>query len=167
MNALVTRWIAFGWVLFPLVSFAQTADQLIPTAKRMDYLQGRLAAVRSEMATVQEKIQEENARYVHFQQHDAVFTNGPAASIHKQVVALERQLKLKRDELEREMRKIPGLAKIRKQRKVLYEELGKLRDRELLIRKEIDTEQIRLADPARRRPVAPRGGVATKGEQTE
>ena len=131
-----------------MVAHGQSAADLVPTAKRMQHLQGRLHAVREEMRTLHKRIQEENARFTHYRQHDAVYTNSPAAALYKEIVALEKRLAAKREKLEVETRKMPELAKMRKERKALYDQMRKLRDRELLIRREIRTEQIRLGDSA-------------------
>ena len=145
MKTLLMIWPAIGFIACASVLAGPAeGEQAAPTGK-MAALDGRLATVRGEMAKVRERIQEENQEYFKMQQHDAVYTNSPAAAVYQEIKVLERELAEKRKKLDVELQKIPEIRAITKRRKTLYKQLAGLKDRELLIRREMRTEQRKRA----------------------
>ena len=105
-------------------------------AKKFAELRVRLIATQREIEGAQERVDEVNKKFYRFQ-HDAVYTNAGARRIYEDIHRLEVQLKEKREELNKYLAEIPQMRDVMSERRSVFGLVGKLRDKEMLIRKEI------------------------------
>ncbi|NQT93047.1 MAG: hypothetical protein HQ559_09810 [Lentisphaerae bacterium] len=113
-------------------------------AKKLEELRVKLITTKRELAGVQERVDEVNKKFYRFQ-HDVVYTNAGARRIYEDIHRLEVQLKEKREELNRYLVEIPQMRDVMSERRSVFGLVGKLRDKEMLIRKEIRAARWRMA----------------------
>jgi len=124
---------------------AEDADQeREEAAAKLRELNQELKTTRRQLDEAQKLADRVNKKYYRFQ-HDVVYTNAGARAIYQQIQQLETQLVDKRKELNKYIVEFPQMRDVMSERRSVFELLTRLKDKEFLIRKQIQAAKWRMA----------------------